>query len=1029
MAGDGRIVIDVILDDGSVVKGVADLDGKIKGLGDSGEKAALGIGSIITALGLVALAKGAIDLVKGSIDKAFGRIDTMEQFERVMTTMTGSTEKANDVLAKTNEVVKGTAYGLDIGARAVQNFVTSNMDVDKATGTLAAWGDAVAFYGDGSNDTFASVSDAIAKMVAKGKVQMDTMNRFTEAGIPAMQIYADATGQSVEEVADQMSKGKLDATKFLDVMNDALMNGTKKFAGIEGAAKEAGASWGGSFDNMGAAVARGVTNIIQAIDTMLTTNGLPDMRGLIAEFGSKFEEVLTKVADTIPAVVDKIKEVYNILEPWMPLIKALAITLGTFVVALATINSTVAVSTVVWKALNKALMANPWVLITAAVIAAAVAIYIYWDPIKEFFINLWSAIKESGLAIWDVLKNAWSATVEWFKGIWSGITGFFSNLWNETGEGALSIWEILKGVWQSTIDWFKNIWSSISEFFVGLWSDIVETATSNWDKFVSKLTAIVGFVTTIFSPMIDFFSKTWTSILQSATKTWDNLTAFFSVLWTNIQVIASSAWEIIKNVILGPILLLINLVTGDMEGFKANLEAIWTNISEAAGRIWSALKEIVSAYITGLVDNAILLWTGFTETFTNLLEALKETFSNIWTTIVDFVIERIAFLGEKVDEIMQSIKDAIDIAWAFIEDLWMSALEKIAEVTGVNFESIRENVTNVMDAIKEIIDTVWNFIKESFQIALLTLRALVTGDFKVMKDMIGEQMKLIKETISKIWENIKKIFNNALSAVKTFVTQGFENLKNTAMQKMSEMWTNIKNAWENIKTSFSNSIENIKTTVKTKFNDLKNSASDKMNETKDKIAEIWENVMSFFRDIDLKQIGKDVIQGLINGIKSKVTAVGNAVKEVTSAITGKIKSILKIASPSKVMIQMGEWTGEGVEVGLEKSVKGVSKAAGEMAKSAMPDMPKVGNFVNRLRGVTAPIGNVMPISAVGNTSNKSRTNQTDLQNGAPDKQSAVINVYVGSKKVASEIVDDITDMQNRKSNRKRKGPRGGGAFA
>src|SRR5699024_11463724 len=106
--------------------------------------------------------------------------------------------------------VTGTAYGLDVGAKAVQDFVTSNMDVDKATDTFAAWGDAVAFYGDGSNETMASVSDAIAKMTAKGKVQMDTMNRLTEAGIPAMQIYAEATGQSDEEVEEQMQTGTLE---------------------------------------------------------------------------------------------------------------------------------------------------------------------------------------------------------------------------------------------------------------------------------------------------------------------------------------------------------------------------------------------------------------------------------------------------------------------------------------------------------------------------------------------------------------------------------------------------------------------------------------------------------------------------------------------------------------------------------------------------------------------------------------------------------------------------------------------------
>src|SRR5699024_12259882 len=40
-----------------------------------------------------------------------------------------------------------------------------------------------------------------------------------------------------------------------------------------------------------------------------------------------------------------------------------------------------------------------------------------------------------------------------------------------------------------------------------------------------------------------------------------------------------------------------------------------------------------------------------------------------------------------------------------------------------------------------------------------------------------------------------------------------------------------------------------------------------------------------------------------------------------------------------------------------------------------------------------------------------------------EKQTAIINVHVGSKRIASEIVKDISDMQNRKEFRKRKLPR------
>ena len=51
------------------------------------------------------------NMLTESIDQAMRRIDTMDQFSRVMTTITGSTDKANAALERTNAIVQGTAFG------------------------------------------------------------------------------------------------------------------------------------------------------------------------------------------------------------------------------------------------------------------------------------------------------------------------------------------------------------------------------------------------------------------------------------------------------------------------------------------------------------------------------------------------------------------------------------------------------------------------------------------------------------------------------------------------------------------------------------------------------------------------------------------------------------------------------------------------------------------------------------------------------------------------------------------------------
>src|SRR5690606_30853652 len=71
------------------------------------------------------------------------------------------------------------------------------------------------------------------------------------------------------------------------------------------------------------------------------------------------------------------------------------------------------------------------------------------------------------------------------------------------------------------------------------------------------------------------------------------------------------------------------------------------------------------------------------------------------------------------------------------------------------------------------------------------------------------------------------------------------------------------------------------------------------------------------RSVDLAEIGRQMMTGLANGIKNAASAVWNA---ITGAVKGAIdgaKRLLGIASPSKVFMGLGEFTGEGFAAGVE----------------------------------------------------------------------------------------------------------------
>jgi phage-related minor tail protein len=110
------------------------------------------------------------------------------------------------------------------------------------------------------------------------------------------------------------------------------------------------------------------------------------------------------------------------------------------------------------------------------------------------------------------------------------------------------------------------------------------------------------------------------------------------------------------------------------------------------------------------------------------------------------------------------------------------------------------------------------------------------------------------------------------------------------------------------------------------------------------IKRIWGNVMDFFTGIDLKQIGKDIINGLIKGITSMADKVAETAKNIANGIGDKIKGILKLGSPSRLLMEMGEDTGKGLKIGLENSVREVSNASKKLANATIPNQKNAFSF-------------------------------------------------------------------------------------
>lgn len=262
--------------------------------------------NIALATGIFKAVSAGIKIATGQIGAAFTRMDTMDNFQRNMTRITGSSQKASGVLEELKGATKGTAYGLNSVANATQSFANSAIPLKKTTQYAKDWMDAISAYGDGTTDTYDSVMLQLNQMASKGKANLGDLKSAMEAGVPVLQILAAQSGKTAQQVSDELSSGKVSAEEFMDAMHKAFTNGAGDFKSIAGAAKQAGNTWKGTFDNMKAAVTRGIVAMIENFDKMAKAFTGSSIKEWVAEFGKFMEDNLGKIGEFFGAVVQKL---------------------------------------------------------------------------------------------------------------------------------------------------------------------------------------------------------------------------------------------------------------------------------------------------------------------------------------------------------------------------------------------------------------------------------------------------------------------------------------------------------------------------------------------------------------------------------------------------------------------------------------------------------------------------------------------------------------------------------------------------
>lgn len=122
-----------------------------------------------------------------------------------------------------------------------------------------------------------------------------------------------------------------------------------------------------------------------------------------------------------------------------------------------------------------------------------------------------------------------------------------------------------------------------------------------------------------------------------------------------------------------------------------------------------------------------------------------------------------------------------------------------------------------------------------------------------------------------------------------------------------------------------------------------------------------------------KVAGQNAGQGFVNGILEYVEKAAEAAAQVAQAAVDSMNQTLDAHSPSRKMIQSGEWGGEGFTIGLLNLVSSAKNAGSELANSAMDSVKEaISRARDTLENTSEVQPTIRPVVDLSDVSSKAR---------------------------------------------------------
>lgn len=480
-----------------------------------------------------------------------------------------------------------------------------------------------------------------------------------------------------------------------------------------------------------------------------------------------------------------------------------------------------------------------------------------------------AVLADNGSAGYDKLAGAMgSVTAEQVAQTRLGNTaGSWEQLKGSLETVAITIGQMLLPALKSIIDfvtqvvnWFQNLSDGNKKVVV-----IITAVVAAITLLVGGLLLLVGTFAPVIAGLIAMTAAEWAALapillIVLAVVAVIAIIVVLAVIivknWDKIKAWTIDTFNTIKEFIMMVWASIVSFFTSTLASIQAVWQTVWGAISTFFTTIWNALVAALTWYIN--------LYVTIITTVLNFLKGIWEAFwgvfggviTAVWELIVAAVELYITLMMFVIRTVLDAIQSLWETVWGAITDFFTAVWEGIVAAVTWYINLVLTIITTVFNAINTFITTIFNAVASFVSSVWSRIYNAVSGP------------------VSSIWNTITSVFGQIVG----YVTGVFTGAYNAAKTQWDAIWTLISGF-------------------------------------KDKVVGYFSGAASWLYDA-----GKNIIQGLIDGVTNMIKSLTDKLKSITDLIP-KNKGPENV--DKKLLTPNGKLIIQSLIAGLEKELPGL----------------------------------------------------------------------------------------------------------